>query len=44
MIDHYHNKADGLLCKLAVPCPAPNYDKGKWRSKYFMGLIANKFQ
>lgn len=31
MIDHYHNKADGLLCKLAVPCPAPNYDKGKWR-------------
>lgn len=31
MIDHYHNKADGLLCKLALPCPAPNYDKGKWR-------------
>ncbi|XP_061192017.1 tyrosine-protein kinase SYK-like [Saccostrea echinata] len=31
MIDHYHNKADGLLCKLVLPCPAPNFDKGKWR-------------
>ncbi|XP_071140498.1 tyrosine-protein kinase SYK-like isoform X1 [Mytilus edulis] len=27
LIDHYHNKSDGLLCKLATPVPKPGYDK-----------------
>lgn len=43
MIDYYYNKVDGFLCKLVVLCLVFNYDKGKWRSKYFMGLIVNKF-
>lgn len=25
MVDHYHNKADGLLCPLKVPCVRPGY-------------------
>ncbi|BFY99746.1 hypothetical protein BsWGS_02786 [Bradybaena similaris] len=24
LVDHYHNKRDGLPCKLSIPCPAPN--------------------
>ncbi|CAG5128976.1 unnamed protein product [Candidula unifasciata] len=24
LVDHYHNKRDGLPCKLTTPCPAPN--------------------
>lgn len=27
LIDHYHNKSDGLLCKLATPVAKPGYDK-----------------
>lgn len=27
LIDHYHNKSDGLLCKLVTPVPKPGYDK-----------------
>lgn len=26
LIDHYHNKQDGLLCKLSEPCPSPGFD------------------
>ncbi|KAL4236866.1 hypothetical protein ACF0H5_005251 [Mactra antiquata] len=26
LIDHYHNKQDGLLCKLTEPCPSPGFD------------------
>ncbi|XP_052774954.1 tyrosine-protein kinase SYK-like isoform X2 [Mya arenaria] len=33
LIDHYHNKQDGLLCKLTEPCPCPGYDK-KQLEKY----------
>ncbi|XP_067935043.1 tyrosine-protein kinase ZAP-70-like isoform X2 [Watersipora subatra] len=25
MVDHYHNKADGLLCPLKLPCIRPGY-------------------
>ena len=27
MIGHYHNKTDGLLCKLTVPCERPGWKK-----------------
>ncbi|XP_052255888.1 tyrosine-protein kinase SYK-like isoform X2 [Dreissena polymorpha] len=27
LIDHYHNKQDGLLCKLTEPVACPGYDK-----------------
>jgi len=33
LIDHYHNKSDGLLCKLATPVPKPGYDKSALASK-----------
>ncbi|KAK6179472.1 hypothetical protein SNE40_011824 [Patella caerulea] len=27
LIDHYHNKQDGLACKLTVPCKNPSFSK-----------------
>jgi len=32
MVDHYHNKADGLLCPLKVPCVRPNYQQPHGRA------------
>ncbi|XP_069126053.1 tyrosine-protein kinase SYK-like isoform X1 [Argopecten irradians] len=40
MIDHYHNKSDGLLCKLTSPCVAPGYDAKKL-SKYLESCSNN---
>ena len=33
LIDHYHNKQDGLLCKLSEPCPSPGFDPVQLQSK-----------
>ncbi|KAI8773425.1 tyrosine-protein kinase SYK [Biomphalaria glabrata] len=30
LVDHYHNKRDGLPCKLTVPCPAPETKHQTW--------------
>ncbi|XP_033736612.1 tyrosine-protein kinase SYK-like [Pecten maximus] len=40
MIDHYHNKSDGLLCKLTSPCVVPGYDTKKL-SKYLESCSNN---
>ncbi|OWF36548.1 tyrosine-protein kinase SYK-like [Mizuhopecten yessoensis] len=40
MIDHYHNKSDGLLCKLTSPCVVPGYDT-KRLSKYLESCSNN---
>ncbi|KAL3868263.1 hypothetical protein ACJMK2_041094 [Sinanodonta woodiana] len=40
LIDHYHNKQDGLLCKLTEPCPAPNFD-AKLLQKYMENSCDN---
>ncbi|XP_046339627.1 tyrosine-protein kinase SYK-like [Haliotis rufescens] len=32
LIDHYHNKQDGLACKLTRPVCCPKYDKDKFKS------------
>jgi len=39
LVDHYHNKSDGLLCKLSSPCACPNFDKKKLQSKYNSVLL-----
>ncbi|GFR68117.1 tyrosine-protein kinase [Elysia marginata] len=32
LIDHYHNKKDGLPCRLTAPCPNPSTDLRTWES------------
>ncbi|RUS75078.1 hypothetical protein EGW08_017155 [Elysia chlorotica] len=32
LIDHYHNKKDGLPCRLTSPCPDPNTDLETWEN------------
>ncbi|KAH9488826.1 hypothetical protein Btru_058717 [Bulinus truncatus] len=32
LVDHYHNKRDGLPCKLTIPCPAPETKQITWES------------
>lgn len=40
LIDHYHNKQDGLLCKLTEPCPRPGFSV-KLLEKYEKCNVAN---
>ncbi|KAL5021706.1 hypothetical protein ScPMuIL_000861 [Solemya velum] len=40
LVDHYHNKQDGLLCKLSTPCCCPGYDKKKYQ-KYLENASDN---
>lgn len=32
LIDHYHNKKDGLPCRLTIPCPNPHTDLQTWEN------------
>lgn len=32
LVDHYHNKRDGLPCKLTIPCPAPDTKHQAWEN------------
>lgn len=40
LIDHYHNKQDGLLCKLSEPCPSPGFDPAQLQ-KYTESNVGN---
>ncbi|XP_059140212.1 tyrosine-protein kinase SYK-like [Physella acuta] len=32
LVDHYHNKRDGLPCRLSVPCPSPDTMHNAWEN------------
>ncbi|KAF6025752.1 SYK [Bugula neritina] len=44
MVDHYHNKADGLLCPLKVPCIAPGYQPPVRRSSTHLDSPSSHMQ
>lgn len=40
LVDHYHNKQDGLLCKLTEPCPSPGFNPDQLQ-KYMENNMGN---
>lgn len=44
MVDHYHNKADGLLCPLKVPCIAPGYQRRCFISYQLQSNVSSNFE